>query len=95
MRYLLDKHWLSFAYIAVLVLLMNLNLKGVDSSVESLSWVGAGGACYFILACLAWNLKKKVYTKFPDQLDTLEKRPDSRVLFDSTKIPGQIIDMVP
>jgi len=63
MRYLLDKPWLSFAYITVLVLLMN--LKGVDSLVESLSWVGAGGTIYFILACLAWRFKNKAYTKFP------------------------------
>jgi hypothetical protein len=63
MRYLLDKPWLSFAYITVLVLLMN--LKAVDSFVESLSWVGAGGVCYFILACLVWHLKSKTYTEFP------------------------------
>jgi hypothetical protein len=62
MRYLLDKPWLSFAYITVLVLLIN--LKGVDSFVESLSWVGVGGTVYSILACLAWHLKSKTYTKF-------------------------------
>jgi len=63
MRYLLDKPWLSFAYLTVLVLLMN--LKGVNSFVESLSWVGAGGTIYFILACFAWRFKNKTYTKFP------------------------------
>jgi hypothetical protein len=63
MRYLLDKPWVSFAYIIILVFLMN--LKGVDSFVESLSWVGAGGTVYFILACLAWRFKNKAYTKFP------------------------------
>jgi len=63
MRCLLDKPWLSFAYITVLVLLMN--LKGVDSFVESMSWVGAGGTVYFILACFAWRFKNKAYTKYP------------------------------
>ncbi|OGX11627.1 MAG: hypothetical protein A2351_02160 [Omnitrophica bacterium RIFOXYB12_FULL_50_7] len=36
-------------------------------------------------AIVVWN---------PFVLDTLEKRPDSRVFFDSTSIPGEIIDMV-
>lgn len=36
-------------------------------------------------AIVVWN---------PFVLDTLEKRSDSRVLFDSTTIPGEIIDMV-
>jgi hypothetical protein len=63
MRYLLDKLWVSFAYFTILVLLMN--LQGVDSFVESLSWAGVGGSVYFIFACLAWHFKKKAYTKFP------------------------------
>lgn len=36
-------------------------------------------------AIVVWN---------PFVLDTLEKKPDSRVMFDSTSIPGEIIDMV-
>lgn len=36
-------------------------------------------------AIVVWN---------PFVLDTLEKRSDSRVMFDSTTIPGEIIDMV-
>ncbi len=36
-------------------------------------------------AIVVWN---------PFVLDTLEKRSDSRVMFDSTSIPGEIIDMV-
>ncbi|MCG2712966.1 MAG: hypothetical protein L6416_11685 [Candidatus Omnitrophica bacterium] len=36
-------------------------------------------------AIVVWN---------PFVLDTLEKRSDSRVMFDSTAIPGEIIDMV-
>ena len=36
-------------------------------------------------AIIVWN---------PFVLETLNKRPDTHVLFDSTKIPGEIIDMV-
>jgi ABC transporter binding protein (urea carboxylase system) len=49
-------------------------------------------------AALAMQQKQKGYDAImvwnPFVLDTLNKRKDAKVLFDSTKIPGEIIDMV-
>ena len=57
MRDLLNKPWVSFAYITILVLLMN--LKGVDSFVESLGWIAIGAAIYFALSCVVWHFNRK------------------------------------
>jgi NitT/TauT family transport system substrate-binding protein len=49
-------------------------------------------------AALAMQQKQKGYDAImvwnPFVLETLNKRKDAKVLFDSTKIPGEIIDMV-
>ncbi|KPJ86116.1 hypothetical protein AMJ57_00510 [Parcubacteria bacterium SG8_24] len=49
-------------------------------------------------AALAMQQKRRGYDAIavwnPFVLDTLEKRKDTRVLFDSTSIPGEIIDMI-
>ncbi|MBU0469154.1 MAG: ABC transporter substrate-binding protein [Candidatus Omnitrophica bacterium] len=68
----------------------NIELKGEDpDNYNFVNMDPATAALQFqqgqLDAIVVWN---------PFVLDTLEKRDDSRVMFDSTSIPGQIIDMV-
>lgn len=70
----------------------NLELLGEDPEEYTFSNMDPGAAALAMQqkqegfnAIVVWN---------PFVLDTLEKRDDTRVLFDSSKIPNEIIDMV-
>ena len=70
----------------------NLEIAGVDPSTTSFANMDPGAAAIAMQqrnegyeAIMVWN---------PFVLDTLEKRDDAKVLFDSSSIPGEIVDMV-
>jgi NitT/TauT family transport system substrate-binding protein len=70
----------------------NLEIMAVDASTTSFSNMDPGAAALAMQqqnegyeAIMVWN---------PFVLDTLEKRAGSKVLFDSSSIPGEIVDMV-